>query len=300
MSENEHVNHPKSQIIDPKFPGIPMANFKAHIATSSLLGIGYGGAAYGFFDVPLSTCILAGGLCGVSGMVPDVDSNAGVPLRESTAFAAAVVPMMMIDRFGQFGLSPEWIVLARATVYLFIRFGLAALVRRWTVHRGMFHSLPAALVAGGLAFLLASGEDVWLRYYKAGGVVIGYLSHLLLDELCSIEWHRGRLRLKRSMGSCLKIFSHKLWPNVSTYLKLAVVTLMVLKEPGWMHDFRTQRRELGARRVVYGSDFGGRSFASQLAKVYGADVSPEARRLILAGNLQRMLKPILKAKGITL
>jgi predicted TIM-barrel fold metal-dependent hydrolase len=57
-------------------------------------------------------------------------------------------------------------------------------------------------------------------------------------------------------------------------------------------------RELGAKRVVYGSDFGGRSFASQLAKVYGADVPEEAKRLILAGNAKRLLQPILKAKGV--
>jgi uncharacterized protein len=57
-------------------------------------------------------------------------------------------------------------------------------------------------------------------------------------------------------------------------------------------------RELGPERVIYGSDAGGRSFASQLAKVYGAALPDEARRLILSGNLRRMLTPILNAKGI--
>lgn len=57
-------------------------------------------------------------------------------------------------------------------------------------------------------------------------------------------------------------------------------------------------RELGAERVIYGSDIGGRSLASQLAKVLGANISEEAKRLILAGNLKRLLLPILKAKGV--
>jgi predicted TIM-barrel fold metal-dependent hydrolase len=57
-------------------------------------------------------------------------------------------------------------------------------------------------------------------------------------------------------------------------------------------------RELGAERVVYGSDAGGRSFASQLAKVHGADVPDAAKALILAGNLKRLLGPILQAKGV--
>jgi hypothetical protein len=57
-------------------------------------------------------------------------------------------------------------------------------------------------------------------------------------------------------------------------------------------------RELGAERVMYGSDFPGRGFASQLAKVYAADIPEVSRRLILGENLRRMLLPILTAKGI--
>jgi hypothetical protein len=57
-------------------------------------------------------------------------------------------------------------------------------------------------------------------------------------------------------------------------------------------------RELGAERVIYGSDAGGRSFASQLAKVQGANISDRDKKLILGENLRRMLLPILKQKGI--
>jgi predicted TIM-barrel fold metal-dependent hydrolase len=57
-------------------------------------------------------------------------------------------------------------------------------------------------------------------------------------------------------------------------------------------------RELGAERVIYGSDAPGRSFATQLAKVHGAEISDENKRLILAANLKRLLAPILDAKGI--
>ena len=57
-------------------------------------------------------------------------------------------------------------------------------------------------------------------------------------------------------------------------------------------------RELGAERVLYGSDAGGRSFASQLAKVHGADIPQHAKSLILAANLKRLLAPILREKGM--
>jgi uncharacterized protein len=57
-------------------------------------------------------------------------------------------------------------------------------------------------------------------------------------------------------------------------------------------------RELGAERVIYGSDVGGRSFASQLGKVMGAQIPAAARDRILDGNLRRLILPILQAKGV--
>ena len=57
-------------------------------------------------------------------------------------------------------------------------------------------------------------------------------------------------------------------------------------------------RELGAERVIYGSDVGGRSFASQVAKVIGAEIPDSAKELILGGNLRRLLRPMLRSKGV--
>jgi uncharacterized protein len=59
-------------------------------------------------------------------------------------------------------------------------------------------------------------------------------------------------------------------------------------------------RELGAERVLFGSDAGGRSFASQLGKVLGAEIPESAKKLILSENAKRLLMPILRAKGVRL
>jgi predicted TIM-barrel fold metal-dependent hydrolase len=59
-------------------------------------------------------------------------------------------------------------------------------------------------------------------------------------------------------------------------------------------------RELGAGRVIYGSDVGGRSFASQLGKVMGAAIPQAAKDRILGANLQALMMPVLKAKGVRL
>lgn len=216
-----------------------MASFRTHIATSTVVGIGYGAAAWALYDLPLPSCVLAGGLCGVSGMLPDIDSDSGVPVRESLAFGAAMVSMMVVERLHQLGTSSETMVLAGTLLYLLVRFGVGELLKRYTVHRGMFHSVPAAIIAGELAFLLASGS-LELRAYKAGGVTLGYLIHLTLDEVYSIHWRRGRLRLKSSFGTALKFWSKSWWANGSTYLKLGLLTFLLLREPGWMEHFYQQ------------------------------------------------------------
>jgi predicted TIM-barrel fold metal-dependent hydrolase len=58
-------------------------------------------------------------------------------------------------------------------------------------------------------------------------------------------------------------------------------------------------RELGPARVLYGSDAGGRSFASQLGKVLSAEIPTAARQAVLGGNLRRLLQPVLESKGIS-
>ncbi len=57
-------------------------------------------------------------------------------------------------------------------------------------------------------------------------------------------------------------------------------------------------RELGAARVLYGSDVAGRSFASQIGRVLGADISLASKQLVLRENLRRLLLPALLRKGI--
>jgi hypothetical protein len=216
-----------------------MAGFKTHITVSSILGVGGGTAAYMMYGVPWPTCALAAGLCGVSGMLPDIDSDSGRPLHESLAFAAAVVPMMLLHKLRHLELSHELIILAAAGAYLLVRFGAGFLLKRCTAHRGMFHSLPAAAIFGEIAFLLAPTHessppnvDLRLKLFIAGAVVVGFLSHLLLDEIYSVEWGHG-LRLKQSFGTALKLWSHSGWSNLVTYAGLLVLSAVFFLQPQW-------------------------------------------------------------------
>lgn len=213
-----------------------MAGFKTHITTSCTLGVGY--AALGaYYGLPVEAAAVAGCLCGVGGMLPDIDSDSGVPIRETMSFFAAVAPMMLVDRFQHLGWNYEQMVLAGAVSYLTVRFGVAKLLKRFTVHRGMFHSIPALLIFTGVAFLVSGSTNLHLRYFKAGGVFIGVLSHLMLDEIYSIEWAGGRWRFKKSFGTAIKLWGDDLWGNFSVYWKLALVVVMILSEPSIMEQY---------------------------------------------------------------
>ncbi len=216
-----------------------MAGFKTHITTSSILGVGYGAAALSIYNVPLPTCLLATVMCGISGMLPDLDSGPGRPLRESLAFAAAVVPMMLIHRIKHLGLAPETMVLAGAGVYLAIRFGVGYLLRHCTVHRGMFHSLPAALIAVELTFLICAheGESLGHRLFNAGAVLLGFMSHLVLDEIWSIDFRHARL--KSSFGTAMKIWGSRLVPNLITFGGAGLLALIVWQDPSWAGQSNT-------------------------------------------------------------
>ncbi len=187
--------------------------------------------------IPWTTSLLAGGLCSVSGMLPDLDSDSGRPLREATSLGAAVVPMLMVNRFERLGLDHESMVLIAGLIYVLIRFVVAEIFRRYTVHRGMWHSLPAAAIVGMFAFLVMSGEDITIRLFKTAGVLAGFLSHLILDEIWSIDFKRGRYTFKKSFGTALKLWSNNSWANFATYAKLAVIGLLVYQDEGFMSRF---------------------------------------------------------------
>jgi hypothetical protein len=213
-----------------------MAGFQTHITVSTITGVAYGVWGYQC-GAPVETCVLAGGLCSVSGMLPDLDSDSGRPVQEMSAFAAAIVPMLMLERFENFGWPRESIVLAGAAIYAAIRFGVAEVFKRYTVHRGMWHSIPACLACGLLAFLIVAGQDLAIRTFKAGAVSLGFFSHLVLDEIWSFQLRSGKLNLKRSFGTALKFLGNSTWANVSVYATLVLIGLLAVGDPMLMNHF---------------------------------------------------------------
>jgi len=213
-----------------------MADFKTHISVSTVAGVLYGMGGFQA-GLPWESCLIGTALCSVSGMLPDLDSDSGIPLREAVAFSSAFVPMLMVDRLQRMGLSHEMMLLITVAVYFFLRFGIAEFFRRYTVHRGMWHSLPAAFSAALFAFVVCSCENINLRLFKTIAIFVGFMSHILLDEIWSVEYRRGRYTFKHSFGTALKFWGQSRMANTVSYGLLAALCFLAYTDEGMMSRF---------------------------------------------------------------
>jgi hypothetical protein len=206
-----------------------MASFYGHFGTGVLLGGAYGaaGVVYGHYDWGIA--FLAGVTTAIGALTPDLDSDTGVPIRELFGLAGAVFPLFLIPRLRHSGLTLEQALCVMITAYLLIRYGLARVLRKLTVHRGMFHSIPALCCAGLAVFDVYHNDSIAVRLYVAGAMMVGFLSHLVLDEIFAVDL-RGIPRLKHSFGTALKLTSPSWSATVVCYMVLVGLTGVALRE----------------------------------------------------------------------
>lgn len=220
-----------------------MASYRGHLMFSTALGAAYGGVAVWQLGYDWASAALGGGLTALGGLLPDLDSDSGVPVRELFGLAATLTPLLLLQRFTSQGWTGEEILVILAIVYLFIRYGLSELFKRVTVHRGMFHSVPAMLIAGLLVFLAYHHPSTSLRLYLACGVMIGFLSHLVLDELCSVNMAGVGIRLNKYAGSALKLGSASWTATLITYALLGGLTYVAsIEYQGTPADWNTVKQ----------------------------------------------------------
>jgi membrane-bound metal-dependent hydrolase YbcI (DUF457 family) len=213
-----------------------MANFHTHVASSMLVGAAYGAMGHMSYGMPLPTAALAGGLVTVGGILPDMDSDNGVVLRETLGLLAAVTPPLMLDRLAEFALPQETIVLVMVGTYLAMRFGLGSILRRTTIHRGMWHSIPAAVLAGCSIYYLCACPRMEQRLFQTGAIMLGYLWHLVLDEIYAVETGLGLMRVKRSFGTALKMWGANPISNLFVYSLLLAAFWGISQDPPSQRD----------------------------------------------------------------
>lgn len=165
-----------------------MAQPQGHISLSVVLSLTYAAIGILVLDFPPEHIVLASVIIIVAGMLPNVDQGSGNAAREFGTVLAAVSPLVllqMIPSLGQGGVAR--VALLVTVCYVFTRLIIVKALQKYAVHRGMFHSIPAAIITFELTYLLFWDVPIRNRLYISTAAFIGFLSHLLLDASGNID-----------------------------------------------------------------------------------------------------------------
>jgi membrane-bound metal-dependent hydrolase YbcI (DUF457 family) len=215
----------------PNFMRLILANFKMHLAGAIVAGGASAGLALSLFGAeaaPTAGLSLIAGVLG--GLLPDIDHDHAVPVRELFSLLAAVIPAAIMPLLLKQGIRAEWVILSYVIAYVLIRFVVSEFFKKLTVHRGIFHSIPFLLCAGEATALALYSLPVFTRLFVGAAVSLGALMHLLLDEIYAVDF-TGR-HLKKSFGTAIKLWAPSKVASVICYLSLIVLTIFLWREIG--------------------------------------------------------------------
>ncbi|MFH1137194.1 MAG: metal-dependent hydrolase [Pseudomonadota bacterium] len=189
-----------------------MPSFRVHTGVSGVVGMT--GALWGMSALNWGPdAALAAGLAGwAGGLVPDLDAAAGRPVRLAAGAVSLAAALGALYFLEDLGTPPK--LTAELILGLLLVFNTLGvyLFKRLTTHRGMFHSLPAALTYAA-ALAAAFGPLVGPALVGLAGV----LSHLVLDSLMSVSlkplklWSGKTVADRRAWMICGGAFGLAAW-----------------------------------------------------------------------------------------
>jgi len=204
-----------------------MASFKSHIAFGILTALVLSVVLFLFAWVSGIFALLVFILAIIGSMLPDIDSDTGVPVKilfSALAVTGLVVPFIYLETLIIFQRG-----LISIGISLSIYFIVGKIFRHFTAHRGIFHSIPAALLMGVISITIADFFELDVKSLFSIGLAVttGYLCHLVLDELNSAVNISGVPFIpKKSLGTALQFWSNSLFTTLSVYGVLVVLVAL--------------------------------------------------------------------------
>ncbi len=213
-----------------------MGSYRQHVGFAATLGVGYAWGAYALAGVHWVYGSVAALATTLGGLLPDLDSESAVQLKGFTGILGVLAGVAAWQATAGaaadagLGVGPEpWPFELRiwgaVVAFVVVRHGLRRVVARLTVHRGMVHSLPVCGIVGALVYLHYPSPHHPIRLLMAAAVMVGFASHLLLDEICSVDL-RG-IRVNKAFGTALKFWSGSIPATLLAYLILSYLAWRV-------------------------------------------------------------------------
>ena len=201
-----------------------MANFNTHFVVGASASAGISGVLLSMEIIAPTEAVMAFLLGTFGSLMPDVDADNSKSIGIGfTIISFLVTILAMFIKSSTYSIA-EMLIMA-VVIFSFIRFGLISIFRKISRHRGMFHSIPVAFIWGivtAIVMHLMFTLDGLVSWVYGLMVIFGYLVHLILDEIYSVDL--GNRRIKKSFGTALKLFrlrnSSDIYQNILIYISL--------------------------------------------------------------------------------
>ncbi len=186
-----------------------MADFKTHLQVGSALGflLAVFTHVWGWVN-NFSTAIIIFFATSLGAFLPDMDSNSSLPVKIISLLYAYLVSALVLFYFYDNGYKNFFFLAAAGLIAFLAVFKiLPVILKKYTRHRGIFHSIPAFLISFFLTLIIAwtTRLSVLERFSMALAVSLGYLSHLVLDEIYSVDLFNKKIEGKKQKFYVIKI-----------------------------------------------------------------------------------------------
>ncbi|HMN38696.1 MAG TPA: metal-dependent hydrolase [Hyphomicrobium sp.] len=186
-----------------------MANFSTHIGAGTVVAGALATLTLAA-DVVAPENLVAVTMAGVLGSVlPDIDLKDSRPSRLMFAGLAVFFSFaVLFNTATKLSVAEMWI--AWLGTLALVRYGLHTVFHRLSIHRGIWHSLLAGAfcsAATAVIFYRVLGRHEGVAWLAGGFMFIGYVTHLVLDEMYSVDVMDTRI--KASFGTALKLIDKR-------------------------------------------------------------------------------------------
>jgi LexA-binding, inner membrane-associated putative hydrolase len=207
-----------------------MANFTTHVAVGTVVAGALATLTLAA-DVVAPENLIAVTMAGVLGSVlPDIDLKESRPSKAMFAGLGIFFSFAVLFSCATgYSIAELWILWLGTLVG--VRYGVHFMFHRLAVHRGIWHSILAAAfsaVATAVAFNVLLGRHEGVAWLAAGFMFVGYLVHLTLDEIYSVDVMD--VRVKSSFGTALKIYDGR-HPYASIGMAAATAAMIYVSPP---------------------------------------------------------------------
>jgi hypothetical protein len=198
-----------------------MANYKQHLSGGIILGTVCMLLAIFSLSFTIVNGFTVFVLVTLGSLLPDIDCDTSKPVQLLFEILGILIPIIILKKYFSNEVNVENIIFLLVTGYIFVRFGASVFFKKLTVHRGIIHSIPAAVIAGGTVFFLFYNSTFYCRFVYTLSCAGGFLLHLIMDEIWSVDL--ANVRIKNSFGTALSLKSDSRGTTLIAYL---VIILM--------------------------------------------------------------------------